>query len=63
LPHHNEIAVDDQNISTGHKLYRGTATGPADRQAFANQFRWRKNTAIAHIQQALADNYHPPGNG
>jgi hypothetical protein len=59
LPHHNEIAVDDQNISAGHKLYRGTANGPADRQAFANQFRWRKNTAIQHIQKALADNYHP----
>jgi len=59
LPHHNEIAVDDQNISSFHKLYRGTATGPADRQAFANQFRWRKNTAIQHIQKVLADNYHP----
>jgi len=57
VPHHNEIAVDDQNISAGHKLYRGTANGPADRQAFANQFRWRKNTAIQHIQKALADNY------
>ncbi len=59
LPHHNEIAVDDQNLGSGHKLYRAKATGPADRQAFANQFRWRKNTAIAHIQQVLADNYHP----
>jgi len=59
LPHHNEIAVDDQNISADHKLYRATATGPDDRQAFANQFRWRKNTAIQHIQKALLDNYHP----
>ena len=59
LPHHNEIAVDDSGISSGHKLYRGTAAGPADRQAFANQFRWRKNTAVAHIQQVLAANYHP----
>jgi hypothetical protein len=57
LPHHNEIAVDDENMPSSHKLYRGTANGPDDRQAFANQFRWRKNTAIAHIQQALADNY------
>ena len=63
LPHHNEIAVDDQNVSADHRLYRATANGPDDRQAFANQFRWRKNTAVAHIQQALADNYHPPGNG
>ena len=59
LPHHNEIAVDVQNMPSSHKLYRATANGPADRQAFANQFRWRKNTAIAHIQQALAENYHP----
>ncbi len=59
LPHHNEIAVDDQSIPSSHKLYRTTANGLDDRQAFTNQFRWRKNTAIAHIQQALADNYHP----
>lgn len=59
LPHHDEIAVDRQNMPSSHKLYRATATGPADRQSFANQFRWRKNTAVAHIQQALADNYHP----
>ena len=59
LPHHNEIAVDDQTISAGHKLYRATANGPDDRLAFGNQFRWRKNTAIQHIQKALFDNYHP----
>ena len=59
LPHHNEIAVDDQTISSDHKLYRAAASGPADRQAFANQFRWRKNTAIQHIQKALSDNFHP----
>ena len=59
LPHHNEIAVDDQNLSADHKLYHPTASGPGDRQAFANQFRWRKNTAIQHIQKALAENYHP----
>jgi hypothetical protein len=35
------------------------ANGRGDRQAFANQFRWRKNTAIQHIQKALLDNYHP----
>lgn len=59
LPHHNEIAVDDQNLSADHKLYCAQAKGPDDRQAFANQFRWRKNTAIQHIQKALAENYHP----
>jgi hypothetical protein len=46
-------------MPSSHKLYHGTANGQDDRQAFANQFRWRKNTAIAHIQQALAVNYHP----
>jgi hypothetical protein len=59
LPHHNEIAVDDQTIPSSHKLYRATANGQDDRQAFTNQFRWRKNTAVAHIQQVLAANYHP----
>ena len=59
LPHHNEIAVDDQNAGSDHKLYRATASSPGDRQAYANQFRWRKNTAIQHLQQVLADNYHP----
>ncbi len=59
LPHHNEIAVDDQGLSDQHKLYRAASSGPADRQAYANQFRWRKNTAIQHVQKALLDNYHP----
>jgi hypothetical protein len=59
LPHHDEIAVDDQAMGKRHKLYRATATGPADRQAYANQFRWRLNTAVQHVRQALVDNYHP----
>jgi hypothetical protein len=59
LPHHNEIAVDDRTMPSSHKLYQGTSHDMEDRQAFTNQFRWRKNTAISHIQQALADNYHP----
>jgi hypothetical protein len=56
LPHHNEIAVDDSSMASGHKLYRGKSSGPTDRGAYANQFRWRMNTAIQHIQQALAEN-------
>jgi hypothetical protein len=44
-------------MSKKHKLYRAASAGPADRQAYANQFRWRKTTAIQHIQQVLADNY------
>lgn len=57
LPHHNEIAVDNQTMPSSHKLYRAKAGGLADRQVFANQFRWRENTAIQHIQKALANNY------
>jgi hypothetical protein len=30
-----------------------------DRQAYANQFRWRVNTAVQHVRKALVDNYHP----
>jgi hypothetical protein len=59
LPHHNEIAVDDPAIGAAHKLYRAAASNASDRQAYVNQFRWRKNTAIRHIQKALADNYRP----
>jgi hypothetical protein len=59
LPHHNEIAVDDSTMGSRHKLYSTTSSGPTDRKAYANQFRWRVNTAIQHIQKALLDNYHP----
>jgi hypothetical protein len=59
LPHHDEIAVDDSSRASRHKLYKAKSSGPTDRQAYANQFRWRRNTAIRHIHQALADNYHP----
>jgi hypothetical protein len=50
--------VDDQTRGKHHKLYGKTATGPTDRQAYAYQFRWGKNSAIQHIQQASDDNYH-----
>ena len=52
LPHHDEIAVDEETIKDQHKLYSANCSGPADRQAYANQFVWRKNTAIQHIRQA-----------
>ncbi len=58
LPHHNAIAVDNQTMSSKHKLYSAFSSGPTDREAYANQFRWRVNTAIQHIQKALGDNYH-----
>jgi hypothetical protein len=59
LPRHDEIAVDDQNMSSSQRLYRSTTSSPKDRQSYANQFRWRKNTAVRHIQKALTENYHP----
>ncbi len=59
LPHHNEIAVDGEKLASGHKLYRRKSNGPEDRQSYANQFRWRRNTAIQHVRKALLDNYHP----
>jgi hypothetical protein len=59
LPHHDEIAVDDQTMGKRHKLYLATTAGPTDRQAYANQFRWRFNTAVQHVRQALVDNYRP----
>ncbi|HEY5914178.1 MAG TPA: hypothetical protein VJA21_26620 [Verrucomicrobiae bacterium] len=51
LPHHDEIAVDSQTMGKRHKLYSQNSSGPSDRQAYANQFRWRMNTAIEHIRQ------------
>ncbi len=59
LPHHDEIAVDSESPGKAHRLY-GSAANPApdDRSAFTNQFRWRVNTAIAHIRQAFDDNGH-----
>ncbi len=57
LPHHDEIAVDAPQIGPRHRLYRASSSGPADRQAYANQFLWRRNTAIQHVQKALLDNW------
>lgn len=58
LPHHDEIAVDAGTPGSRHQLYNSTAAGPDDRQAYANQFRWRVNTAIAHLKQAFLANWH-----
>lgn len=52
LPHHDEIAVDEEAMMGRHKLYSSNSSGPEDRQAYANQFRWRLSTAIQHIRQA-----------
>lgn len=53
VPHHDEMAVDAATPGKKHKLYNGPSAGPTDRQAFANQFRWRVNTATQHIRRAF----------
>ena len=57
LPHHDEIAVDEERLSNGHKLYTGTRTSDTDRLSYENQFRWRKNAAVNHIRQAFQENW------
>jgi hypothetical protein len=47
LPHHNEIAVDDENKPKEHKLYR-------DQNAFRNAFLLRKDAAVEHIGKLYA---------
>lgn len=43
LPHHSEIAVDEADWHSSHKLYEAGA--------FTQQFRLRFNTAVAHVRQ------------
>lgn len=43
LPHHNEIAVDDEKKPDYHKLYQ-------DQTRFAEAFRLRKAAAVTHIK-------------
>ncbi len=57
LPHHDEIAVDGPSMGSRHRLYRKAAVNLTDRQSFDNQFRWRKNAAIAHVRQAFQDHW------
>jgi len=44
-----------------HRLYQaGPATGDKrDRLSYANQFLWRRNTAVAHIRQAFVYSWGP----
>jgi hypothetical protein len=62
LPHHNEIAVDDVKPGDQHCLY-GDGKGETDRMSYANQLRWRRNTAILHVRKAFRDNFTPSGDG
>lgn len=49
LPHHNEIAVDDDTGSN--VLY--------DQDKFAAQYALRKDAAVRHIRQAFVDHWKP----
>lgn len=49
LPHHNEIAVDEDE---GHNVLY-------DKEKFAAQYNLRKDAAVRHIRQAFAENWKP----
>ena len=51
LPHHNEIAVDEDEGSN--ILY--------DNAKFAMQYKLRKDAAVRHIRQAFVENWKPVG--
>ncbi|MFH0988679.1 MAG: transglutaminase domain-containing protein [bacterium] len=55
LPHHNEIAVDKKEIKASNVLYKEKNRNP--RLCWENQFKWRVNTAVAHIRKAFMENY------
>jgi hypothetical protein len=56
LPHHNEIAVDDEKLNPDkHRLY--SLDAQESRMNFKNQFHWRENTAVLHIRKAFFDNW------
>lgn len=60
LPHHNEIAVDEEAFDSSHKLYKNISNPQGnERLAYSNQFAWRKNTAIDHIRTAFVSCWHP----
>lgn len=58
LPHHNEIAVDEKEISDTHKLYSKTTKDRMDIMSHENQFKWRKNSAIRHVRKIFEDNWN-----
>jgi hypothetical protein len=49
LPHHNEIAVDDETGNNA--LY--------DQNTFVSQYRIRKDAAVRHIRQSFVNNWNP----
>ena len=56
LPHHDEIAVDGDAPAKRHVLYSAKPAPADERNCFANQFRWRRNAAIAHLRKAFQEN-------
>jgi hypothetical protein len=49
MPHHNEIAVDEDKPDDAHILYSG--------KTYADQFARREKTAIEHIRKVFAENW------
>lgn len=59
LPHHNEIAVDEESFDRAHLLYKNLpGAAPDDRTSYQNQFAWRRKTALLHIRQAFQQHWH-----
>ncbi len=58
LPHHNEIAVDEKNMSGDHKLYSSNVINRTDRMSYNNQFKWRRNSAIKHVRKIFEENWN-----
>ena len=49
LPHHNEIAVDEEKFNSKHKLFT--------KDQYALQFAARKSCAIRHVKKAFFENW------
>ena len=59
LPHHDEIAVDDEARSSAHHLYPDSTFDGQTRVSYANQFWWRRNAAREHIRTEFRNNWRP----
>jgi hypothetical protein len=57
LPHHNQIAVDDVVPGNQHCLYSQDTSAGMPLMIYANQLKWRKNTAVMHVRDAFSRNF------
>ena len=57
LPHHDEIAVDEEARSGAHQLYPDSKFDGSTRVSYANQFWWRRNAAREHIRSEFRKNW------